>query len=63
MSEPINDMPQVYDEYFKCSNERCQSVYHFSNFENKKTYFCNDCKTESKAPATYMSKGVLKLKK
>lgn len=45
----IKPMIQTYDEYYKCSNPRCESVYHTYNFR-KKTFECKDCGTTSLTP-------------
>ena len=44
------ELIKVYDEYFRCSNPRCHSVYHISNF-HKGEFICKDCDTTSIVPA------------
>jgi hypothetical protein len=55
-------MIQLYDEYFRCSNPKCDSVYHLSNFENGKPLECRDCGTSSEPPLVTQRNGVYKVK-
>ena len=53
--DELKELVKVYDEYYKCSNPNCHSVYHVSNF-NKKDFECRDCKTFSRLPEELQKK-------
>ena len=48
-SKEQKSMIMVYEHYYKCSNKRCDSVYHTYNFRGK-TFECRDCGTTSAIP-------------
>jgi DNA-directed RNA polymerase subunit RPC12/RpoP len=53
-SKDTQEMPQVYESYYKCS--KCPSIYHVSNFTHSKELHCRDCDTKSKVPKEAIEK-------
>jgi hypothetical protein len=58
----MEKMTELYKEYYKCSNPKCDSVYHLSNFENGKPLECRDCGVSSEPPKITVKNGLYSVK-
>ena len=48
-------LTKIYEEYYKCSNSRCDSVYHQCNFRAEE-FPCRDCGRSSEVPSEALPK-------
>lgn len=57
----MEKMTKLYEEYYKCSNPKCDSVYHISNFTDGKPLECRDCGSKSEPPKVKERNGVFRV--